>query len=216
MERTIAAPRPEISPLAPRLVTIKIDPEKIGKLIGPGGKMIRGLQDKWGVTIDVEDDGTVMLAAANGPALEGAKAEVEALCEEIKVGTIYTGKVVSTKDFGAFVEIASGTDGMCHISELAEGYVKNVTDVVRIGDTVKVKVILIDDQGRIKLSRKAAMVEAGVPAGALAEGEVLTGVPGEGGGGGGDRGGDRGGGGGGRDGGRRGDRGGRGGGGGRR
>jgi polyribonucleotide nucleotidyltransferase len=181
MERTIAAPRPEISPLAPRLVTIKIDPEKIGKLIGPGGKMIRSLQDKWGVTIDVEDDGTVMLAAANGPALEGAKAEVEALCEEIKVGTTYTGKVVSTKDFGAFIEIATGTDGMCHISELAEGYVKAVTDVVRIGDIVRVKVILIDDQGRIKLSRKAAMAEAGVPAGAHAEGEVLTGVPGEGG-----------------------------------
>jgi polyribonucleotide nucleotidyltransferase len=162
MERTIAKPRPEISPLAPRLVTLKIDPEKIGKLIGPGGKMIRGLQDKWGVTIDVEDDGTVMVAAANGAALEGAKAEIEALCEEIKVGTIYTGKVVSTKDFGAFIEIAAGTDGMCHISELAEGYVKSVSDVVRIGDVVKVKVINIDDQGRIKLSRKAAMAaEAG-------------------------------------------------------
>jgi polyribonucleotide nucleotidyltransferase len=161
IERTIAAPRPDISPLAPRLVTIKIDPEKIGKLIGPGGKMIRGLQDKWGVTIDVEDDGTVMVAAANGPALEGARAEIEALCEEIKVGTIYTGKVVSTKDFGAFVEIAAGTDGMCHISELAEGYVKSVTDVVRIGDVIKVKVILIDDQGRIKLSRKAALAAEG-------------------------------------------------------
>ncbi len=126
MEQTIAAPRPEISSLAPRLVTIKIDPEKIGKLIGPGGKMIRGLQDKWGVTIDVEDDGTVMVAAANGDALKGAQQEIEALCEEIKVGAIYTGKVVSTKDFGAFVEIAAGTDGMCHISELADGFVKSV------------------------------------------------------------------------------------------
>jgi polyribonucleotide nucleotidyltransferase len=161
MEQTLAAPRPEISPLAPRLVTIKIDPEKIGKLIGPGGKMIRGLQDKWGVTIDVEDDGTVMVAAPNGDAINGARAEIEALCEEIKVGTIYTGKVVSTKDFGAFVEIAAGTDGMCHISELAEGYVKNVSDVVRIGDMVKVKVIMIDDQGRIKLSRKAALAAEG-------------------------------------------------------
>jgi polyribonucleotide nucleotidyltransferase len=161
MEQTIAAPRPEISPLAPRLVTLKIDPEKIGKLIGPGGKMIRGLQDKWGVTIDVEDDGTVMVAAPNGDAINGARAEIEALCEEIKVGTIYTGKVVSTKDFGAFVEIAAGTDGMCHISELAEGYVKNVSDVVRIGDMVKVKVIMIDDQGRIKLSRKAALAAEG-------------------------------------------------------
>jgi polyribonucleotide nucleotidyltransferase len=165
MEQTIPAPRPQISPLAPRLITIKIDPEKIGKLIGPGGKMIRGLQDKWGVTIDVEDDGTVMVAAPNGDAIEGAKAEIEALCEEIKVGTIYTGKVVSTKDFGAFIEIAAGTDGMCHISELADGFVKSVADVVRIGDMVKVKVIMIDDQGRIKLSRKAAMAaEGGAPA----------------------------------------------------
>ncbi|MCC6661147.1 MAG: polyribonucleotide nucleotidyltransferase [Phycisphaerales bacterium] len=159
MGRTIEAPRSELSPYAPRIVTIRIDPEKIGKLIGPGGKMIRGLQDKWKVSIDVEDDGTVQVASADGPSLEGAKAEIEALCEEIKVGTIYTGKVVSTKDFGAFVEIAAGTDGMCHISELAEGYVKSVADVVRVGDTVKVKVINIDDQGRIKLSRKAALLE---------------------------------------------------------
>ncbi len=161
MEACIAAPRPDISPLAPRLVTLHINPEKIGKLIGPGGKMIRGLQDKYGVTIDVEDDGTVMVAAPNGDAIEGARSEIEALCEEIKVGTVYTGKVVSTKDFGAFVELAPGTDGMCHISELAEGYVKSVHDVVKIGDMIKVKVILVDDQGRIKLSRKQAMIESG-------------------------------------------------------
>ncbi|MGE3109795.1 MAG: polyribonucleotide nucleotidyltransferase [Phycisphaerales bacterium] len=160
MERVIAQPRAEISPLAPRLLTLKINPEKIGKLIGPGGKTIRSLQDKYAVTIDVEDDGTVMVAAPNGEAIAGARAEIEALCEEIKVGTIYTGKVVSTKDFGAFIELAPGTDGMCHISELAEGYVKNVHDVVKIGDLVKVKVILIDDQGRIKLSRKAAIMES--------------------------------------------------------
>jgi polyribonucleotide nucleotidyltransferase len=159
MEQVIAAPRPEISPLAPRLETLRIDSDKIGKLIGPGGKTIRGLQEKYGVSIDVEDDGTVMIAAPNSEAVMAAKAEIEALCEEIKVGTVYTGKVVSTKDFGAFVEIASGTDGMCHISELAEGYVKSVADVVKVGDIVKVKVINIDDQGRIKLSRKAAMTE---------------------------------------------------------
>ncbi len=157
MERTIAAPRPTISPLAPRLVTMSIDPEKIGKLIGPGGKMIRGLQDKYGVTIDVEDDGTVMIAAPNGDSIDQARAEIEALCEEIKVGKIYSGKVVSTKDFGAFIELAPGTDGMCHISELADGFVKSVSDVVKIGDIVRVKVILIDDNGRIKLSRKAAL-----------------------------------------------------------
>jgi len=159
MEKTIARPRPEISPMAPRLITIKIDPDKIGKLIGPGGKMIRALQDKYQVTIDVEDDGTVMLAATDGTRMDQARAEIEALCAEIKVGTIFTGKVVSTKDFGAFIELAPGTDGMCHISELAEGYVKNVSDVVKIGDIVKVKVILVDDQGRIKLSRKQAMAE---------------------------------------------------------
>jgi polyribonucleotide nucleotidyltransferase len=157
MEGIIAKPRADISPLAPRLVTLRIDPEKIGKLIGPGGKMIRAIQDRWQVTIDVEDDGTVQLAAVNGPSIDGARAEIEALCEEIKVGTVYTGKVVSTKDFGAFIELAPGTDGMCHISELADGYVKSVGDVVKIGDVVKVKVILVDDQGRIKLSRKAVM-----------------------------------------------------------
>lgn len=161
MEKTIDKPRSDISEFAPRLITLRIDPDKIGKLIGPGGKTIRGLQEKYGVSIDVEDDGTVMIAAPNREAVASARAEVEALAEEIKVGTIYTGKVVSTKDFGAFVEIASGTDGMCHISELAEGFVKNVGDVVKVGDVIKVKVINIDDQGRIKLSRKAAMVETG-------------------------------------------------------
>lgn len=159
MERIIAKPRADISPMAPRIVTLRIDPEKIGKLIGPGGKMIRGLQDRYGVTIDVDDDGTVQLAGNDGPSIEGARSEIEALCEEVKVGAVYTGKIVSVKDFGAFVELAPGTDGMCHISELAEGYVKSVTDVVKIGDMVKVKVILVDDQGRIKLSRKAVLIE---------------------------------------------------------
>lgn len=159
MEQIIAAPRGEISALAPRLVTLNIDPEKIGKLIGPGGKMIRGLQDKYGVTIDVEDDGTVQVAATNADSLAAARAEIEALCEEVKVGQVYSGKVVSMKDFGAFIELAPGTDGMCHISELAEGYVKSVADVVKLGEVVRVKVINVDDQGRIKLSRKAVLVE---------------------------------------------------------
>ncbi|MBI1189463.1 MAG: polyribonucleotide nucleotidyltransferase [Tepidisphaera sp.] len=159
MEQIIAAPRDTISPLAPRLITLHIDPEKIGKLIGPGGKTIRGLQDRYGVTIDVDDDGTVQLAGLNADSINGARSEIEALCEEIKVGTVYTGKVVSMKDFGAFIELAPGTDGMCHISELAEGYVKSVADVVKLGDIVKVKVINVDDQGRIKLSRKAVLAE---------------------------------------------------------
>ncbi len=159
METVLPGPRESISPLAPRLEKLQINPEKIGKLIGPGGKTIRAIQERWGVTIDVEDDGTVFIAAPNTSAIESAKAEVEALAAEIKVGTVFNGKVVSIKDFGAFIELAPGTDGMCHISELASGYVKQVTDVVSMGDTVRVKVISVDDQGRIKLSRKAVLVE---------------------------------------------------------
>jgi polyribonucleotide nucleotidyltransferase len=143
MEAVIPEPRAELSPYAPRIITVMIDPEKIGKLIGPGGKTIRGIQERTGAQIDVENDGTVYIAS-------GA---------EVKVGAIYEGKVVSTKEFGAFIEIAPGTDGMCHISELADGYVKTVEDVVKVGDVVKVKVINVDDSGRIKLSRRAAMAE---------------------------------------------------------
>jgi polyribonucleotide nucleotidyltransferase len=161
MEAVLPEPRADISKYAPRIITVMIDPEKIGKLIGPGGKTIRAIQERTGATIDVENDGTVLIAAVDGEAGERARAEVEALCAEVKVGNIYEGKVVSTKDFGAFVEIAPGTDGMVHISELAEGYVKNVGDVVKIGDVIKVKVINVDDNGRIKLSRKALLKETG-------------------------------------------------------
>ncbi|MEO0512952.1 MAG: polyribonucleotide nucleotidyltransferase [Planctomycetota bacterium] len=161
MESVIPEPASDISQYAPRISTIQIDPDKIGKLIGPGGKTIRGLQDNWGVQIDVEEDGTVMVSSTNKKGLDGATGEIEAMCAEIKVGSIYEGKVVSVKDFGAFVEITQGTDGMCHISELADGYVEKVSDVVKIGDAIKVKVINVDDQGRIKLSRKALLVEAG-------------------------------------------------------
>jgi polyribonucleotide nucleotidyltransferase len=157
MEQVIPEPRSEMSIFAPRLVTLQINPEKIGRLIGPGGKVIRALQDKHQVNIDIEDDGTVMISAPNGESINQARAEIEAITEEIKVGTVYHGKVVSTKEFGAFIELAPGIDGMCHISELADGFVKSVGDVVKIGDQVKVKVILVDDQGRIKLSRKQAM-----------------------------------------------------------
>jgi polyribonucleotide nucleotidyltransferase len=205
MEAVIPAPRAELSQYAPRIITVEIDPEKIGKLIGPGGKTIRGIQERTGATIDVEPDGRVLIAATSGEAGAQAKAEVEALCAEIKVGSIYTGKVVSTKDFGAFVEIAPGTDGMVHISELAHGYVKTVADVVKVGDMVKVKVINIDDNGRIKLSRKALLEDAGAPGSGAAPGGE-TGDGGHGGGhGGGPSGGGRG------DRGDRGDRGGRGG-----
>ena len=157
IEGILPKPRAELSPYAPRIISVMIDPEKIGKLIGPGGKTIRGIQERTGATIDVAEDGTVLIAAVDGKAGETAKAEVEALAAEIKVGTIYEGEVVSIKDFGAFIEIAPGTDGMCHISELADGYVKSVSDEVNLGDRIKVKVINVDDTGRIKLSRRAAI-----------------------------------------------------------
>jgi polyribonucleotide nucleotidyltransferase len=160
MEAVIPAPREELSEHAPRIFTVMIDPERIGKLIGPGGKTIRGIQERTGATIDVEEDGTVYIGSTSAEGGEQAKAEVEALGAEIKVGAIYEGKVVATKDFGAFVELVPGTDGMCHISELADGYVKSVTDVVKIGDVVKVKVIDVDDAtGKIRLSRRAVMSE---------------------------------------------------------
>jgi len=166
MEAVLPEPRADISVYAPRLVSLHIDPDKIGKLIGPGGKTIRALQEKYAVNIDVDDDGTITLAAPDGTGVDACKAEIEALCEEVKVGTIYEGKVVSVKDFGAFIELIPGTDGMCHISELADGFVDKVSDVVKVGQTVKVKVIQIDDQGRIKLSRKQAMAEEAEPAAA--------------------------------------------------
>lgn len=169
MEAVIPEPRKEISHYAPRLETLHISPDKIGKLIGPGGKTIRGMQEKWAVNIDVEDDGTVMVSSANGEAMAGAISEIQALCAEIKVGSVFEGKVVSLKDFGAFIELAPGTDGMCHISEISDGYVKEIHTVVKIGDVLRVKVINVDDQGRIKLSRKAILQEearAAEPAGA--------------------------------------------------
>jgi len=161
MAAVLPAPRAEISKYAPRLLTVKIDPEKIGKLIGPGGKNIKKLQEETGAQIDIEDDGTVYISSVDQAAAEKARDLVEAITAEVKVGKIYAGRVVSIKEFGAFVEIAPETDGLCHVSELSDKYVQNVDDVVHIGDEIRVKVILIDDQGRIKLSRKAAMKEEG-------------------------------------------------------
>jgi polyribonucleotide nucleotidyltransferase len=163
MLETIPAPREEISRHAPRLIQIQIDPEKIGKVIGPGGKTIRGIEEETGATVEIEDDGTVTIASVDADKAEAAVQKVKDLTAEAKIGQIYTGKVVSVKDFGAFIEILPGQDGMCHISELADDYVKNVTDVVKVGDTVRTKVINVDDRGRIKLSRKAALQEEEAP-----------------------------------------------------
>jgi polyribonucleotide nucleotidyltransferase len=154
---TLRAPRRAISEKAPRLLQVRINPEKIGLLIGPGGKMIRSIQDETGAKLDVEDDGTVSIAHSDAAGAEEAKRRVEALTQEIKVGNVYDGKVSSIKEFGAFIEIAPGRDGLCHISELDSGYVGRVEDVVRVGDRVQVKVIAIDDQDRVKLSRKVLL-----------------------------------------------------------
>jgi polyribonucleotide nucleotidyltransferase len=161
MNATLGKPRPEISKWAPRLLTIKIDPEKIGKIIGPGGKNIKALQADTGAQIDIEDDGTVYISSVDSASAERCRDIIEAMTAEVKIGKIYNGRVVSIKDFGAFIEIAPETDGLCHVSELSDRYVDRVTDFINMGDEVKVKVILIDDQGRIKLSRKAAMKELG-------------------------------------------------------
>ena len=156
---TLKRPRNDISEHAPRILTIKINPEKIGAVIGPGGKGIRGLEATYGVKIDIENDGTIVIAGVGAEGAQGAREAIEQISEGVKVGKIYAGRVTSIKDFGAFVEVAPGTDGLCHISELSDDYVQSVKDICNVGDEMRVKVILIDDQGRIKLSRKAALKE---------------------------------------------------------
>lgn len=157
MLSALPAPRKEISRWAPRLIQLKINPEMIGKLIGPGGKMIRAIQEETGAKIDIEDDGTVSIASSDAEGVEAARRMVEGLTAEVKVGAVYDGKVVSMKDFGAFVEIAPGRDGLCHVSELDSGFVQRPEDVVEIGQKIQVKVIGIDDNGRVRLSRKALL-----------------------------------------------------------
>lgn len=159
MLTTIQRPNQEISEHAPRLITVKIDPEKIGLLIGPGGKTIRSIQETTGAVIEVDDDGVVTIASSNGPWAVAAQEKVEALTASVKIGKIYSGRVTSVKDFGAFVEILPGRDGLCHISELSNEYVNNVADVCKVGDEMQVLVIDVDDHDRVKLSRRKAMEE---------------------------------------------------------
>lgn len=161
MLTAIPRPRPEISVWAPRLLRTKIDPDKIGLLIGPGGKTIRSIQDSTGASVDVEDDGTVTIACESMEGAQEALRQVEALTASVQVGKIYDGRVTSIKDFGAFIEILPGKDGLCHISELSDEYVSSVSDVCKVGDAMQVKVIAVDDQDRVKLSRKAALREMG-------------------------------------------------------
>jgi len=157
MEETISEPRSEMSQYAPRITTMHVDSDKIGKIIGPGGKMIRKIQEECEVEIDIEDDGTVYIAAIDSLGAQKAIEMIESLTEEAEIGRVYVGKVVRTESYGAFVEILPGVDGMVHISQLADYRVPSVEDVVRVGDEVMVMVIDIDEGGKIKLSRQAVL-----------------------------------------------------------
>lgn len=159
MNETISEPRKDLSRHAPRIVSIQVKQEKIRDVIGPGGKNIRAIVDQTGVKVDVEDSGLVKLASPNYESIEKAIYMIKRLTQEVEVGALYTGKVVRILGFGAIVELFPGTDGLVHISQLAEGHVKEVSDVLKEGDEVLVKVIDIDPQGRIRLSRKAALRE---------------------------------------------------------
>ena len=159
LAKVIENPRPEISVYAPKVIHIKINPEKIGLIIGPGGKNIKKIQEETTAKIEIEDDGTVIISAALTESAQKAKTWIERMTEEVQVGKTYTGKVLSLKEYGAFVEILPGHDGLVHISELSDSYIERVEDVVKVGQEIMIKVIGIDDQKRVKLSRKAALKE---------------------------------------------------------
>jgi polyribonucleotide nucleotidyltransferase len=159
MASALEKPRAELSKYAPRIETIKINPEKIGALIGPGGKTIKGIVAETGAEINIEDDGSVHIYATSGESMARAKEIIGGMTREIEIGQTYQGRVVSTKEFGAFVEVFPGRDGLVHISELADFRVNRTEDVAKVGDIIWVKCIGIDDKGRVKLSRKAALKE---------------------------------------------------------
>ena len=158
MNNIISAPK-ALSQHAPRIETIKIDPQKIGELIGPGGKNIKGIQAESGAEINIEDDGTVHIYASKQQGLDRAKEMIDRMLAEIEVGKIYTGKVVSVTAFGAFMEVLPGKDGLIHISELAEGRTEKVEDVVKRGEIVTAKCLGVDEKGRVKMSRRAWLRE---------------------------------------------------------
>jgi polyribonucleotide nucleotidyltransferase len=157
MAKTLAAPRTTLSRFAPRILTLKVRPDRIGDIIGPKGKIIRGIQEQTGATINVDDDGTVTVSAVDGPAGERARDMIAAIVQEPEVGKVYEGVVKSTTAFGAFVEILPGTEGLLHISELAHGRVEKTEDVVKKGDVVRVKLLEVDGRGKMRLSRKALL-----------------------------------------------------------
>jgi polyribonucleotide nucleotidyltransferase len=159
MAKTLAEPRKEISKYAPRIETIKINPEKIGAIIGPGGKNIKKLVEESGCEIDIEDDGTVNIFSVSPEGMKIARDAILGMTAEAEVGKIYRGKVVTIKEFGAFVEFLPGRDGLVHISELANFRVKKTEDIVKVGDEIQVKCLGVDEKGRVRLSRRAAMEE---------------------------------------------------------
>ncbi|MBI4301979.1 MAG: S1 RNA-binding domain-containing protein, partial [Chloroflexi bacterium] len=155
MQQTISASRPELSRYAPRMVKITVPVDKIRYVIGPGGRVIRSITDETKVTLEVQNDGTIILGSPNEDAIKKAIAIIESLTRDVEVGTIYTGKVTRVTNFGAFVEILPDKEGLVHISELAEHRVERVEDVVKVGDEIQVMVIEIDRQGRVNLSHRA-------------------------------------------------------------
>jgi len=157
MGRTLSSAREDMSDYAPRIVAIQINPEKIGEIIGPKGKTIRGIEEKTGAKLNIEDTGVVTISAVSADVGRAAREMVEAIVEEPEVGRIYEGVVKNTTTFGAFVEIIPGVEGLCHISELEEGRTERTEDVVQPGDVVQVKLLAVDERGRLKLSRRAAM-----------------------------------------------------------
>ncbi|MCC6670059.1 MAG: polyribonucleotide nucleotidyltransferase [Planctomycetes bacterium] len=161
MLKVIRKPRESISPNAPRLYQLKIPTEKIGLVIGPSGKNIRGMQDEFQVKINIEDDGTVTVAGQNSEKVETCVQKIRDMTAEVQVGGVYKGRVTAVKEFGAFVEILPGQEGLCHVSELSDTFIRSVTDVVRVGDELEVKVIGIDDFGKIKVSRRALLAGGG-------------------------------------------------------
>ena len=159
MDQALAEPRSDLSQYAPRIVSIQINPSKIGDIIGPKGKTIRAIQEESGAKIDIDDSGLVKIAAVSGEAGARAREMIEAIVQEPEVGRIYEGPVKNTTSFGAFIEIVPGVEGLCHISELAEGRVEKTEDVLNRGDITRVKLLSIDEKGRLRLSRKAALAE---------------------------------------------------------
>ena len=179
MAKAIERPRAEISPFAPRITTIQIRPEFIKNVIGPGGKVIKDIIARTGASINIEDSGRVDIASADSESVKAAIAMIQALTREAEVGKIYTGTVRKIAEFGAFVEIFPGTDGLIHISELSDKRVKAVSDVLKEGDEVMVKVISIDKTGKIRLSRKEALAERASQQGGNSPPPQQTQQPGE-------------------------------------